>query len=500
MSIIDNLLKRMGYEKYMADMRAPSIFGRMAEANQFNIPSGKLSQTQAELYQRISWINIAVSNVSKLASTVKFDVKTIQGERTMHVENHPFEQLLRRPNPLQSRFEFLETTYAFRKLTGNAYWWLNKTGPKSAPAEMWTISPHQIRPVPDKNLFIKGYLYDPGDGSEMPLEPWEVVHFKEFHPTNPFVGLSPIEAIAAQAVGDMKATEWNAKFFGESNARLPGILAFADPIADDEWDKLKRDAAAKSSKREIMFLRNTGSGAVQWIQSGVTQKDMEFLAGRTFTKEEIFALFAPGLASILAVNATEANAKTGENTLISKAVYPMQVSMAEKITSEILPLYGENLVGEFEDIRERDRELQLREEEMFSRTHTLNEIRAEFYNDDPLVDERGNMLLVELGKPAILEIDDQKPGEEDNKFQRDMKAYKKKAINCFSKNQPLDFEFESDAIDGIQLRRIKNKLTTCKNKDEITSVFESEKDKHIPSGLDDLIGELKSLSEKLITA
>lgn len=499
MSIIDNLLKRMGYEKYMGEMRAPSIFGRMAEASQFNIPSGKLSQTQAELYQRISWVNIAVSNVAKLASTVKFEVKTYDGEKLTQIDNHPFEQLLRKPNPLQSRFEFLETTYAFRKLTGNAYWWLNKSRDKSAPAEMWTISPHQIKPVPDKNLFIKGYLYDPGDGTEMPLEPWEIVHFKEFHPTNPFVGLSPIESIATQAVGDMEATKYNAQFF-KGGARMPNVLAFADPIADDEWDKLRREAKEKGNTRETMFLRNTGAGSVQYIQAGITQKDMDFLQGRRFTAEEIFALFAPGLASILAVNATEANAKTGENTLISKAVYPMQVSMAEKITSEILPLYGDDLVGEFEDIRQKDRELQLREEEVFSKTHTINEIRGKFYSDDPLADERGNMLLIELNKPVQPELEEPIPVEEDSVFQRDMKAYKKKAVNCLTKKQPLDFTFESESIEDVQLRRIKNKLTNCKSKDEITAVFESEKDKHIPAGMDDLIGELKNISNKLMEA
>ena len=488
----------MGYEKYMADMRAPAIFGRTAEANQFNIPSGKLSQTQAELYQRISWVNIAVSNVAKLASTVKFEVKMHDGEKLTQVDNHPFEQLLRKPNPLQSRFEFLETTYAFRKLTGNAYWWLNKSSDKSAPAEMWTISPHKIKPVPDKNLFIKGYLYDPGDGTEMPLEPWEIVHFKEFHPTNPFVGLSPIESIAAQAIGDIEAVKYNAQFF-QGGARLPNVLAFADPIADDEWEKLKREAKERGSKRETMFLRNTGAGAVQYIQAGVTQKDMEFLSGRTFTKEEIFALFAPGLASILAVNATEANALAGENTLISKAVYPMQVSMAEKITSEILPLYGENLVGEFEDIRQKDRELQLREEEMFSRTHTVNEIRTEFYSDDPLADERGNMLLVEL-KPQQTNPQESDESEPEDDFAKDLKSYKRKAIGRLSKKQPLDFTFESEAIDGVQLRRIKNKLKTCKSKDEIAAVFEREKGQHVPAGLDDLIAELKNISEKLIAA
>ena len=38
---------------------------------------------------------------------------------------------------------------------------------------------------------------------------------------------------------------------------------------------------------------------------------MQFLEERNFTKEEIFGKLAPGLASVLAVNATEANALAG---------------------------------------------------------------------------------------------------------------------------------------------------------------------------------------------
>jgi HK97 family phage portal protein len=496
MSIIDNLLKRMGYEKYQADMRVPVIYGRTAEASQFQIPSGSLSQTQSELYQRISWVNIAVSNVAKRASTVKFEVKKLEGEKTTQIDNHPFEQLLRKPNPLQSCFEFFEATYAYRKLTGNAYWWLNKSTPTAQPAEMWILPPNKIKPVPDKNMFIKGYMYDPGDGTEMPLEPWEVMHFKEFHPNNPFVGLSPVESIAAQAVGDMKAAEYNAQFF-EGGARMPNVLAFADPIADDEWEKLKREAKEKGNKRETMFLRNTGAGAVQYIQSGITQKDMEFLQGRQFTKEEIFALFAPGLASILAINATEANAKTGENTLMSLAIYPMQVSMAEKITAEILPLYGDNLVGEFEDVRAKDRELELKELTEFSKTHTIDEVRQEFYNDDPIGDERGNLLLVEVS--ATPTIDLSMPEEPTDEFQQDIKSYKRKAINCISKNKPLDFDFESANIDRAQLMRIKRKLLRCKTKEDINVVFDDEKDDRKQAGLEDLIAELSNLSEKMIT-
>lgn len=505
MSILDDLARRLGYTKYYSGTGgAPSIMGRTAQAEQFNIPRGDLAQTQSQLYQRISWVNIAVSNVAKLASTVPFHVKALEGEKTIDIDNHPFELLLRKPNPLQSRFEFLEATYAYRKLTGNAYWWKNALNEKAAPAELWVIPPNKIKVVPDKNLFIKGYLYDPGDGSQIPLDAWEIIHFREFHPNNPFVGLSPIESIAAQAVGDMKATEYNTKFFADG-AQLTPTLAFADPIEDTAWEKLKADYKHMSSKREVMFMRSVGAGGVQVLTTGLNQKDMQFLEGRQFTKEEIYSLFAPGLASILAINATEANAKTGENTLMSKAVYPMQVSMAEKITAEILPLYGENLTGEFEDVRQKDRELELRELESYAKSHTIDEIRQQFYNDEPIGDERGKLLLAEVtGQSGFMadmpEMPEEEPNEALTKFAVDMKAYKRKAVNSLAKDKPLDFDFESQNIDGAQLSRIRNKLKRCKTKEDIAGVFEAEKDQRLYAGMDDLIGELSTLSDRLVTA
>ena len=504
MGIIERILNRNGYIKYSSDMRAPAIIRQMAEHNKFSVPSGTLAQTQAELYQRLSWVNIAVSMVARLAAIVQFNVMKWEGEKKVQVENHDFEILLRKPNPLQSRFEFFEGTYSNRKLTGNAYWYLNKSSEQSPPAEMWVLSPHRIKPVPDKNMFIKGYVYDPGDGTEIPLEPWEVIHFKEFHPNNPFVGLSPIEAIATQAIGDMKAVEHNTKFFADG-AQMPKILAFADPIEDTQWEQIKNDFKDKGNKRETMFMRNAGPGGVQLIQNGVTQRDMEFLAGREFTKEEIYSLLAPGLASILDVNATEANSKTGEATLMSKAVYPMQVSMAEKITAEILPLYADGLVGEFEDIRERDRELILKEQAEFSKTHTLNEIRLEYYNDEPIKDERGDKLPLELGgnqnQPEETDtINIQKSEKSETPFVKDLCAYKRKALNYFDKKKSLGFTFKSENIDKMQIDRIKTKLLNCKTKEDVTAVFEAEGEQQAPAGMKVLVDELVKLSNAILEA
>jgi hypothetical protein len=161
--------------------------------------------------------------------------------------------------------------------------------------------------------------------------------------------------------------------------------------------KLKEEVRESAKKRDMMLLRGVGEGGVNWLQNAVSQKDMEFLSGRKANKEEIFSTLAPGAASILDVNATEANAQAGRAVLAGLAIYPMLVTMAEKITAQILPLYddsleGGKLEGEFEDCRITDREMELREIEEYSKTHKIKEIRADKYNDEPLGDERDDLL------------------------------------------------------------------------------------------------------------
>ena len=411
MGIFDGLAKRFGYvpqDPYTLIPRPPAkatpltnppAFLRAdAVAEQYSIPDRSLPEAQLELYQRLTWVQIAVSTVASIGATTAFNVLALDGEETSDIPNHPFELLLRRPNPLNSRAEFLEGTLSYYALTGNAYWWLNKVG--NTVAELWLLPPHKVTPVPDGRQYLRGYLYDTGNGNPIPLELSEVVHFRRFHPLNSFVGLSPIEALAVVATGDMAAQKWNTNFFDKDHAKLPGILAFADPIPDPDWERMGREIKEQYGgvRRQLMRIRGAGKGGVEWISAAMSQADMQFLDGRTFTKEEIFAIYAPGLSSMLAVNATEANSVSGKRTFIEYGVWPHLVRVAEKITNDLLPMYGPNLVGEFEDIRVTDKQLELAEISAYSQTHTVDEVRARYYQDEPLGDDRGNLLVTEVGK------------------------------------------------------------------------------------------------------
>jgi HK97 family phage portal protein len=381
---------------------APNWLRQTADAERYSIPDPGVYGNQADLFRKLSWILQAVEITAHAAAVTRFDVKrVINDQEPKDIPNHPFEMLLRRPNPLDSRFEFLAWTVTMFKLTGNCYWWMNRPDEFTPPDELWGIPSSKITPVLNGNMIPAGYMYYPGNGSEIMLPPHEITHFKRTNPNSRFVGLSAIEAIAMVAQGDLGMQKYNTVLFEKNNGRLPSVMAFEQMIADPTWDKIKEDTREASRNREMLMLRGVGqAGGLQWLQNSVSQREMEFLAGRQANKEEIYNTLAPGLFSMLSENATEANSRTGRAAFNELTLYPMHVMMGEKISNEILPTYGTEkarpLVGEFEDVRMADKQMELNEIVEYSKTHTIAEIREKWYGDDKLGDERDDLLPAQI--------------------------------------------------------------------------------------------------------
>jgi len=389
MGILDSLAARLGYAKAQP-IHAPGEMLSMAEGYRWDMPQAYDAERQMRLYAALTWINTAIDRTAEIAAQGEFSVTRIVGEPggadDEEIPNHEFEQLLQRPNPTQSRGEFLRDAFTMYRITGNLYFYLNAPSENTPLDEMWIVPSQMIVPIPDGRSYISGYKFTPpGYASEI-IDPWKIVHLKTSNPMNPFIGLSAIQSLALDAYGDLAQQKWNLAHFDKNNAKLPSILAFKHMVADPEWKKIKaeRDTEWGGTNRSgVTLLRGVGD-SLQLIQASATQKDMEFLAARNFTKEEIYGKLAPGLASILAVNATEANAIAGKSTLIEFGVWPTLVQFAEKFNVELLPLYGDGLRGEFEDMRQTNRILDLQEQAEFEKTHTVNEVRSEYYNEGPL--------------------------------------------------------------------------------------------------------------------
>ncbi|KPL90765.1 phage portal protein [Herpetosiphon geysericola] len=375
----------------------------LAESERWSVrQDGSMWRHQADLYRRLSWFQGAVERLAQRCAIEPLTVSQRQGEKIKAIVNHPLEVLLSNPNPAYSYFELMEATISYKKITGHAHWWLNRDDYDEQPTEIWPLPSHRVRVIPDGKMWINHYVFESDHGQEVPIPPWQIVHFRRWNPLSAFDGLSTVEALATIAVGELGMQGWNTRFFNEEAGKVPGILAFADMVDQNTWKQIDRDYREQGQRRGLFKLRGVGKGGVQWIQTAMPQKDMEFLAGRTFNKEEIYSMIAPGLASMLDVNATEANATAGETTFLGYGVYPELVSIGQKITSDLLPAYGPNLVAAFPDVRRKDRALELKEQEAFERSHTIDEVRAKYYETDSIGDERGSLIVRELAasKPA----------------------------------------------------------------------------------------------------
>jgi len=460
-----------------------------ADAESYTLPDPSVYGNQADLYRTLSWVLLAVDITASAGALTPFSVaRIISGKEPKDIPNHPLELLINNPNELDSRYEFLYATTAFYKLTGNAYWWVNAPDKNSPPEELWFIPSSMIIPVPDKQMYLRGYMYYPGNGMEIFLEPHQIVHFKRFNPMSRFVGLSAIESIALVAAGDIGMQKYNTTLFANNNGRLPSVMTFEQMIAEPSWEKIKEDTREASRKREMLMLRGVGQGGVQWLQNSVSQREMEFIQGRKLNKEEIMTTIAPGSFTMLSENATQANSVVGRASFNELTVYPMLTMMGEKISTALLPRYpGRPLIGRFDDIRVADIDSKLREQEAFERTHTVKEVREEIYGDDPLGDERDDLLLSQVSQSSgqkqevvnpvnnaqpdnmMAQPPDTQPNNADAQtpVKADLARWQRKALKRIGQAVP----FDSDVIPSDMREKIEAALPACKTEADVRNVF-----------------------------
>jgi hypothetical protein len=184
-------LTKFGSLKAQVDPKElPAWMLDRAQAARWDMPDPGNYEAQAALYTRLSWVYSAVTIVGQACALQSLNVKKLFREKTKDIDNHPFELLLRKPNPLQSRYEFLRDTVSYSAINGNTYWWLNRDDEGAQPSEIWLLPSWRVQPKPDGKLYLEGYEFDAGTGRTIMLPPWQVVHFKTFNPLSEFIGLS----------------------------------------------------------------------------------------------------------------------------------------------------------------------------------------------------------------------------------------------------------------------------------------------------------------------
>lgn len=294
-------------------------------------------------YGQIGWLFACVSKISQNVGDSEW--KAYKGEKV--IENSLALNVLNHPNPYLSKYEMLLRISGFLDLTGKAYLYLSKDG-VGRVKEMWVVNPMDMWVIPDKEDFIKGYIYRAGL-EQIPLEPNEVIYFQMPDFLNPYGGVGPTQASANALESDKYSAEWNRNFF-YNNAEPQGILTLPE-VGDDDFDRLKEAWEDRhkgvANARKTAMVRGEG---VTYTPIQISQKDMDFFNLRQQNRDEILGTFGIHKSILgLTDDVSRANAETAEYVFQAHVIKPRLKMIQDKLNNEFVQMFGEDIELRFTD-------------------------------------------------------------------------------------------------------------------------------------------------------
>jgi HK97 family phage portal protein len=477
------------YQRSVRQARRPAFLGSWAESEKHRGDNltPRMAQRRAMLN---SWAYTAVQFIMREASAANFEVTQLDAAGEALVQpRHPVTALMLRPNPIMGRAFLWQYTIAWLQLSGNAYWFVACDN-QNTPVELWPLPAQDVEPVPgDAERFIDYYDYT-ANGSSYHIPAEVMVHFRLPNPFDVFRGLSPLSAAMLATDSDTAMARWNAQFFSQDNVMPSAIINMSSgdpamPVNPADAEALKADLRAgyQASRRKTAI---TAAYKLDVALLGWSAREMDFISGRQFTKEEIYSIFGmPG--GLLDKNATEANATVADQIFKEKTVWPLLNLIAEQLTAELLiPFYGPDYVGRFEDIRPRNRELELQEVDRAKGALTINEVRQQYWRLEPLA-SGGNKLYGASTAPAFPMLTDppapynaapepptappQSAAALGAARATDLRRWRIKATKAVQagKAQP---PFASDFISANDQARLTRLLSTARTPEQVRLIFE----------------------------
>jgi len=383
-------------------------------------------ETYAKSYTQEAWVYKCVSLIAETCAMINGDVYMRKsGNEQELIPDHPLDILLEHPHPKFSRFEVWNHTYCSLELAGNAYWYIEKDS-FGTPVQIMPLYSHRVKVVPSKSDYIAGYIYHIR-GEDLALEADEVIQFKFWHPLDDFYGLSPIEAAALAITTDVYAQIWGRDFF--KNSAIPeGIISTEQMLNSSEADETrKRWEQSFKGVEKAHKIAVLGKG-MKYEKIGISPKDMEFLQLREFNRDEILSIFGVPYSLLSVQNKYKATAIEEEENFKRHTIKPKLALVEEKITAELLPMFGETqkkLFYAYDSLSSKDEvEERMRDEiDLKYGVLTPDEVRSKRYGLPPRLDGRGSTIFPEIGLYSVIPGSSIEPEEKIIKFLRIVKNF-----------------------------------------------------------------------------
>ena len=307
-----------------------------------------------------------------------------RGEYRDAGSDDPVTRLLERPNEMWTQGQLLRATETYLALWGSAFWGIERDGAGNA-SELWPLRPDRVRIIPDRNRYVRGFVYEHG-GERAAYLPQEIVWFRHINPADEFLGMSSLSPARLAVDMGEEALSFNRSFF--RNSTMPSDLAITTeetPTEDEvsefyaRWESRFRGSG--KAHRPVLLSRGMDAKRL-----GISHKDMEFTQALRWSVEEVARAFGvPKVFLGQLEDATLSNVETLERFLWRNTVVPELRLIEEAINSSVTSLFesfpGQRRVefdlGDIEALKESENDRVEREVKLVTAgIITVDEARA----------------------------------------------------------------------------------------------------------------------------
>lgn len=290
-----------------------------------------------------------VSVLSRACAAVKWNAY----RKNEALESHPIIDLLNAPNPMQSKAAFFEATIAYYEIAGNSYIEAVKPNPKMPPLELWPIRPDKVQIIPGALGLPQAFIFK-GASAEKVFTVDQItgnsniLHMKTFHPTNPWYGMSPIEAAVYSIDQHNEAAKWNLSLLQNMGTPSGALVVKQDErnpsgtLEEPQYVNLKKQldekyAGGKNAGRMMLL-----EGGLDWKQMGFNSKDMDWLEGRKMAARDVALAFGvPPIILNIPGDSTFANFKEARFSMYEDTIIPLLDLLKDELNHWLVPMFND---------------------------------------------------------------------------------------------------------------------------------------------------------------
>lgn len=267
--------------------------------------------------------------------------------RRKEVTSGPARDILDRINPFWTFERWLDMTEQSLCVWGESFSFYATSGRR--PVELWWARADQVKVHPHPTEYISHFTFDNGNGKPIRFEREETLWLRFPNVANQWEGLSPLAAARLAADTSSAAMKSNFNIFrnGLTGAGMVSpkdgqnlTTEQAKTVADD----LTRRFKGVDNAHKVAVLRF----GVDIKQLSLTPKDAEFLGMMNWSLEDIARAYAVPIDKI-GGKRTYQNVDESEKVFWNDCVLPEARFIAREITEQLLPLFGGDMVAEFDD-------------------------------------------------------------------------------------------------------------------------------------------------------